>query len=212
MPVLLDGAQGVGAVPIDVGALGCAFYAGSGQKWLCGPVGTGMLWIAPELARATCCRSAPTYINLAEPGARARVRRCTADAAPHDSPALSAEAARARGRRARRARRGRLGRGLRARARARRRARRPPARARPHGRRRAATTTLVSWEDDDPEATRDRLAGAGIIVRNLPGHAVPARVGRRVERRGRPRAAAGRPLGRRRTACIEGGHEAGIDS
>src|ERR687885_431198 len=48
VPVLLDGAQGVGAVPVDVAALGCAFYAGSGQKWLCGPVGTGMLWIAPE--------------------------------------------------------------------------------------------------------------------------------------------------------------------
>jgi selenocysteine lyase/cysteine desulfurase len=31
VPVLLDGAQGVGAVPIDVTALGCAFYAGSGQ-------------------------------------------------------------------------------------------------------------------------------------------------------------------------------------
>jgi selenocysteine lyase/cysteine desulfurase len=30
-------------------------------------------------------------------------------------------------------------------------------------------TTLVSWEDDDPEATRDRLAGAGVLVRNLPG-------------------------------------------
>ena len=52
MPVLLDGAQGVGAVPIDVATLGCAFYAGSGQKWLCGPVGSGMLWIAPALERA----------------------------------------------------------------------------------------------------------------------------------------------------------------
>jgi selenocysteine lyase/cysteine desulfurase len=30
-------------------------------------------------------------------------------------------------------------------------------------------TTLVSWEDDDPPATRDRLAGADIIVRDLPG-------------------------------------------
>ena len=30
-------------------------------------------------------------------------------------------------------------------------------------------TTLVSWEDDDPEATRDRLAADGILVRNLPG-------------------------------------------
>jgi L-cysteine/cystine lyase len=30
-------------------------------------------------------------------------------------------------------------------------------------------TTLVSWEDADPEATRDRLADAGVIVRHLPG-------------------------------------------
>ena len=32
-----------------------------------------------------------------------------------------------------------------------------------------AETTLVSFEDDDPEATRDRLAAAGVIVRHLPG-------------------------------------------
>ena len=30
-------------------------------------------------------------------------------------------------------------------------------------------TTLVAWEDDDPEATRDRLAAAGVVLRNLPG-------------------------------------------
>ena len=30
-------------------------------------------------------------------------------------------------------------------------------------------TTLVSFEDADPEATRDRLAEAGVVVRNLPG-------------------------------------------
>ena len=30
-------------------------------------------------------------------------------------------------------------------------------------------TTLVAWEDDDPEATRDRLAAADIVIRNLPG-------------------------------------------
>src|SRR4051812_8729813 len=46
-PVLLDGAQGIGAVPTDVQQLGVDFYAGSGQKWLCGPVGCGMLSIAP---------------------------------------------------------------------------------------------------------------------------------------------------------------------
>ncbi|MGO9763635.1 MAG: aminotransferase class V-fold PLP-dependent enzyme, partial [Solirubrobacteraceae bacterium] len=32
IPVLLDGAQGVGAVPVDVHALGCDAYAGAGPK------------------------------------------------------------------------------------------------------------------------------------------------------------------------------------
>ena len=30
-------------------------------------------------------------------------------------------------------------------------------------------TTLVSWHDDDPGTTRDRLANAGVVVRDLPG-------------------------------------------
>jgi selenocysteine lyase/cysteine desulfurase len=30
-------------------------------------------------------------------------------------------------------------------------------------------TTLVSWEDADPAATRQRLAEAGVVVRDLPG-------------------------------------------
>jgi len=48
VPVLLDAAQGIGAVPVDVKALGCAFYAGSGQKWLCGPEGSGSLYVHPD--------------------------------------------------------------------------------------------------------------------------------------------------------------------
>jgi L-cysteine/cystine lyase len=48
IPLLLDGAQGLGAVPTDVRALGCAFYAAAGQKWLCGPDGTGALFVARE--------------------------------------------------------------------------------------------------------------------------------------------------------------------
>ena len=47
--VVLDGAQGLGAVPVDVSALGCDFYAASGQKWLCGPGGIGYLYANPEL-------------------------------------------------------------------------------------------------------------------------------------------------------------------
>src|SRR4051812_34656310 len=44
-PVVYDGAQGVGAVPLNMEDLGAAAYAGSGQKWLCGPEGTGMLYV-----------------------------------------------------------------------------------------------------------------------------------------------------------------------
>ena len=47
--VALDGAQGLGAVPLDMAALGCDFYAASGQKWMCGPGGIGYLYVRPEL-------------------------------------------------------------------------------------------------------------------------------------------------------------------
>ncbi len=47
-PVLLDGAQALGAVPVDVARLGVDFYAASGQKWLCGPNGTGYLFVTRE--------------------------------------------------------------------------------------------------------------------------------------------------------------------
>jgi L-cysteine/cystine lyase len=47
-PVLLDAAQALGAIPVDVHSLGCDFYAGSGQKWLCGPEGSGALYVRGE--------------------------------------------------------------------------------------------------------------------------------------------------------------------
>ena len=50
--VIVDGAQGPGAMPIDVKALGCHAYASSGHKWLMGPKGTGFLYISPELSDA----------------------------------------------------------------------------------------------------------------------------------------------------------------
>ena len=46
VPVLVDGAQGVGAIDVDPVALGVDAYAGTGQKWLCGPNGVGFLWVA----------------------------------------------------------------------------------------------------------------------------------------------------------------------
>ena len=39
--VLVDGAQSVGSIPVDMHADGADFYAFSGQKWLCGPEATG---------------------------------------------------------------------------------------------------------------------------------------------------------------------------
>src|SRR5262249_10618244 len=47
VPVLADGAQSVGAVPVAVAETGAAFYAFSGQKWLLGPGGTGGLYVDP---------------------------------------------------------------------------------------------------------------------------------------------------------------------
>ncbi len=43
IPVLVDGAQAVAHMPVDLQALGCDFYALSGHK-LFGPTGIGVLW------------------------------------------------------------------------------------------------------------------------------------------------------------------------
>src|SRR5215469_3128149 len=43
--LICDAAQSCGMVPSDVYALGVDAYACSGQKWLCGPDGTGVLFV-----------------------------------------------------------------------------------------------------------------------------------------------------------------------
>jgi cysteine desulfurase/selenocysteine lyase len=43
IPVLVDGAQAVARMPVDVREIGCDFYAFSGHK-LYGPTGIGILW------------------------------------------------------------------------------------------------------------------------------------------------------------------------
>lgn len=50
--VLVDGAQSVGAIPVDAPALGADYYAFPGHKWLLGPECTGALYLAPEAAAA----------------------------------------------------------------------------------------------------------------------------------------------------------------
>jgi selenocysteine lyase/cysteine desulfurase len=49
---VVDGAQGPGAMPVDVKALNCHAYAASGHKWLLGPKGTGFLYLSPEISDA----------------------------------------------------------------------------------------------------------------------------------------------------------------
>jgi L-cysteine/cystine lyase len=58
LPVLVDGAQSVGAIPVDATAVD--YYAFSCQKWLCGPDAMGGLTVAdPESLRVT----APSYLS-----------------------------------------------------------------------------------------------------------------------------------------------------
>jgi L-cysteine/cystine lyase len=58
LPVLVDGAQSVGAIPVEVGELD--FYTVSGQKWLCGPESTGALYVRdPERLRV----ARPTHFS-----------------------------------------------------------------------------------------------------------------------------------------------------
>ena len=166
VPVLLDGAQGVGAVPVDVAELGCDAYAGAGQKWLCGPDGTGMLFVSPEL-RERLSVSRRGYSNLATPDAGLDAE-LHGDARCFDAASLSAEAmacalaavslledvgwAAVHGRA--RALAGTFSAAL-----------------AEHGREPAprGETTLVSFASGDPEGERERLLGEGIVLRNIPG-------------------------------------------
>ncbi len=163
-PVLLDGAQGLGAVPVDVGALGCDYYAASGQKWLCGPIGSGYLYV-----RADCIDglvpAAPGYQTLSDP-LRALELPLKDGAARFDGGfppshhlawalasldvlgddgAVQAEAIERAGHLAALL----ADRGL---------------TVAPRG-----ASTLVSWEAPDPEAESGLLLDAGYVVRNLPG-------------------------------------------
>ena len=165
VPVIYDGAQGVGAGPVDVKELRCAAYAGSGQKWLCGPDGSGMLYI-DSAYRERVPSLVTSYWNLATPDAGL-------DAPLHehgrawDNAGLSGETSRY---------------ALESlavlgdagwdavHARARDLASHLVSKLEQSGRSvwPRGDTTLVSWEDDDPASTRERALEAGVIIRSIP--------------------------------------------
>src|SRR3984885_8791556 len=165
VPLLLDAAQALGAVPINVRELGCDFYAGSGQKWLCGPEGRGALFVRPDRLDDLLVPW-PGYGSVADAanalefeqaegvkrfdhGFPAGMRSAWATASlgvfeeagwewVHERAATLA--ARLADRLAER--------GL---------------SVWPRGR-----STLVSWAAEDPDAEVARLAGEGVIVRSIP--------------------------------------------
>nr|WP_313898028.1 aminotransferase class V-fold PLP-dependent enzyme [Nodosilinea sp. LEGE 07298] len=56
---LVDAAQSVGALPLDLPSSGVDFYAFTGHKWWCGPAGLGGLYVRPEARE----HLAPTFIG-----------------------------------------------------------------------------------------------------------------------------------------------------
>jgi L-cysteine/cystine lyase len=166
VPVLLDGAQGAGAVAVDVGALGAAAYAAAGQKWLCGPEGSGLLYVSPAL-REQMHPPAPAYANLADPDAGIDAAPWD-DARAYDTPALPAASfAQAAAALDVLAVAGWEAIHAHAAALAERAAGALAAAGRevlPRDR-----TTLVTWREPDAPATVELLAAAGVIVRSIPG-------------------------------------------
>jgi L-cysteine/cystine lyase len=57
--ILVDAAQSVGLLPLNLSELGIDFYAFTGHKWWCGPEGVGGLYIHPEAIASL----EPTFIG-----------------------------------------------------------------------------------------------------------------------------------------------------
>jgi cysteine desulfurase / selenocysteine lyase len=75
--VLIDGAQAVPHLPVDVQELGADFYAFSGHKML-GPSGSGALWARRELLEAM-----PPYMSGGDMISSVHLRHTTYNEIPH---------------------------------------------------------------------------------------------------------------------------------
>jgi selenocysteine lyase/cysteine desulfurase len=166
VPVILDGAQGAGAIPLDMAELGCAAYAAAGQKWLCGADGTGLLYVSPSFRERVRAIS-PGYLAFQDASRgldgvlHEDARRYDGASLPREGVAFTlaaVELLESYGLRSVQQHAAAL-------------ADRFADALRENGRTVAPRdgTTLVAWEDPDPEASRDRFTAAGIAIRNLPG-------------------------------------------
>lgn len=57
--VLVDAAQSVGVLPLNLADIGVDFYAFTGHKWLCGPAGAGGFYTRPEALDSL----SPTFVG-----------------------------------------------------------------------------------------------------------------------------------------------------
>jgi L-cysteine/cystine lyase len=162
IPLLVDGAQAAGTIPVDVRELGCDYYTVSAQKWLLGPAAVGALYVRPD--RVEDCRVAfPSYFSWRLPdyeliegagrfeGSWTPVASVAGMLASFEFMAGAGEDRYAH-------------------------ARRVAARCRELLLERGADVvtepdqaTLVSWRAEEPEELVKGLAEAGVVVRDLPG-------------------------------------------
>lgn len=162
VPVLVDGAQAAGTIPVDIEELGCDFYTVSAQKWLLGPAATGALYVGPE--RLDECRVAfPSYFSWRLPdyelveGAGRFEGSWTPPASVAGllaSLAFAFDAGEERFARAREATE---------------RCRQLLAERGADVVTEAGQGTLVSWRAQEPAELVARLSAEGVIVRDLPG-------------------------------------------
>lgn len=161
--VLIDAVQSPGQRSVDFESWGADFVAGSGHKWLLGPWGAGFLYVAPEAIDALTPHQIG-YRSVEDAGASPyeykpgtpRFELGTASPAPHVGLAAAIDLLDSIGMETVQTRierlTDRLKHGLDDRL------------LSPH----KYESGLVTFDAEDPEATVERLADAGVVVRSLP--------------------------------------------